>query len=249
MDQRGDHMVAIAILESRHGTRTSVEFDKRDLRTLADSGEVDAFIVATEDGFSPLGKNRSFLSSDLNISEQEIGELADWNRFENQQVTLVALRSRNSESRLRGVILAPSENSECYKRFATPRYGLPYRDFYYNITYEAIAHACGIWRARHIAISHLSGAGNFHEDIATCSAEALGHYCDGDGGTHIESFVFVGCCISMEHLTGISRLNAKAENGQHLPIAISVENREGYDMIHLNWNHDMRPRAPAATQP
>jgi hypothetical protein len=118
-----------------------------------------------------------------------------------------------------------------------PRFGLPYRDFYYNVTYEAIAYASQNWGAHRIAISHLSGCGSFHEDIATCNAEALAHYCDAAEGA-IDSFIFLGDCdIDLEHLAGIHRLNAEARTGRHRPISTEVERRDGYDLVHLDWSH------------
>lgn len=89
-------MGLLAEMESQHGARTIVGFGEDGLKSLARAGRIDAFIVATEDGFSPLGSNLSFLSSDLGISEQEIKRLADWNRFKNPRVSLVALQSRRS---------------------------------------------------------------------------------------------------------------------------------------------------------
>ncbi len=231
-------MAVLAELRSQHGVRTSIEFEEGGLSALSRAGRVDVFIVSTEDGFSPLGANRSFLSSDLGIPENEISQLADWNRFENPRVSLITLQSRNKNSILRGVVLAASESSESYKRFAVPHYGRPYRDFYYNVTYEAIAYACGNWDARRLALSHLSGSGMFHEDIATCNAEALAHYCDVTPSAAIESFMFVGCCISREHLMGITRLNAEARMSQHHPIDKVVEHHDGYDLVHLAWGHD-----------
>lgn len=214
-----------------------VAFDPGSLEPLAREGKVDAYIVATEDGFSPLGANRRFLSADLDVPEQEIKQHADWNRFKSPRVTLVAMSSRRKGSSLRGVILAASETSECYKRFATPLYGRPHRDFYYNVTYEAIAYASENWGARRLAISHLSGSGRFHEDIATCNAEALAHYCDAHA-TAIDSFVFVGCCISQEHLGGVSRLNAEGQTGKHRPISTRVEDLGGHVLVYLEWNRD-----------
>ena len=230
-------MVPVASLESRAGTRVEVSFDPGRLELLAREGQVDAYIVATEDGFSPLGANRRYLSTDLGVPEQEIKRLADWNRFENSRVTLVGVRSRRNGSSLRGVILAASETSECYKRFATPVHGRPYRDFYYNVTYEAIAYASESWGARRLAISHLSGSGKFHEDIATCNAEALAHYCDAHA-TAIESMAFVGCCISREHLAGISRLNVEGQAGRHRPSSQQIEELDGHVLLHLEWNRD-----------
>lgn len=227
-------MVQVAALESQAGTRVEVAFNPGRLEPLAREGKADAYIVATEDGFSPLGANLRYLSIDLGVPVSEIKRLADWNRFENPRVTLVALRSRRNGSSLRGVVLAASETSECYKRFAAPTYGRPHRDFYYNVTYEAIGYASEVWDARRLAISHLSGSGRFHKDIATCNAEALAHYCD-DHPTALDSFTFVGCCISQEHLSGISRLNAEAHAGKHRSIGRQLEELDGHVLIHLEW--------------
>ena len=168
----------------------------------------------------------------------EIKRLADWNRFENSRVSLVVLASRRRGSYLRGVILVASETSECYKQFAAPLYGRPYRDFYYNITYETIAYSSSQWAAHHLAISHLSGSGRFHEDIATCNAEALAHFCDAHPNV-IDSFMFLGCCIAPEHLSGISRLNAEGQTGAHRAIATEVVNRDGHVLVHLKWGSDV----------
>lgn len=230
-------MVPVATLDSRAGTRTLVAFDGGSLEPLARQGKADAYIVATEDGFSPLGANLRFLSADLEVPIKEIKRHADWNRFENPSVTLVAISSRRKGSCLRGVILAASETSECYKRFATPVYGRPFRDFYYNVTYEAIAYASEKWEARHLAISHLSGSGRFHEDIATCNAEALAHYCDAHTNA-VDSFLFVGCCILEEHLAGISRLNPEGKAAKHRSISTQVEDRGGHVLVHLDWDRD-----------
>ena len=139
------------------------------------------------------------------------------------------------ESALRA--FAASETSESYKRFATPTFGRPHRDFYYNVTYEAVAYASGTWDARGLAISHLSRCGRFHEDIATCNAEALAHYCDQHPAA-LDSFTFVGCCISQQHLAGISRLNSESHTGKHRPILKQLEERDGHVLIHLEWSRD-----------
>lgn len=226
--------VPIARLDCSHGEAVDVLFDHRHVKELAQEGEVDAFIVGTDDGFTPLGVNRRFLASDLGIPEEEIRRVADWNCAENPRVTLVALHSRRDGSRLRGVILAASEMSHCYKRFSTPRYSRPYRDFFYNVTFEALAIASGKWGARRIAISHLSGSGSFTEDIATCNAEALAHYCDAKP-SEIDSFIFSGCCISAEHLAGIRRLNSEAKTGAHRAILTEAAHRDGCELMHLDW--------------
>lgn len=237
-------MTLLATLGSRQGERTSIEYEfQENLATLARTGRVDAFIVSTEDGFSPLGQNRAFLSSDLDIPENEIQRLANWNRFENPRVSLVALRSRRPDSLLRGVVLAPSETSSCYKpQSSNHRYRGPNRSFYYNVTYEAIAFVSGHWGARRLSLSHLSGSGSFHEDIATCNAEALAHYCDSTTSVKVESLMFVGCCISLQHLSGIARLNSEAHSGRHFAISVDVDHRDGHDLVHLAWGQQVTLR-------
>jgi hypothetical protein len=227
-------MLTVAALESKTGSWTTVAYDGGSLEPHARAGDVDAYIVATEDGLSPLGSNLRFLSEDLGIPMAEMKRLADWNRFKNPRVSLVAVTSRRPESCLRGVILAASETSECYKRFATSSFGQPYRDFYYNVSYEAIAYSVSHWRSRRLAISHLSASGRFHEDIATCNAEALAHYCD-DHPNAIDSFLFIGCCITPHHLTGIARLNADVHSEVHRAITAEVFDRDGHAVIDLKW--------------
>ena len=231
-------MESIAVLESRQGNRVSIFYYSGEIKSLSVVSDIDAYIVSTEDGFSPLGSNRRFLASALGIPEKEIQQLANWNRFENPRVSLVALKSRIIGSSLRGIILAASETSESYKQFAMARFGRPYRDFYYNVTYEAIAYASQKWNANCLAISHLSGCNCFHEDIATCNAEALAHYCD-ESPHAIGSFIFLSDTdIDRKHLNGICRLNAESKTSQHHPISIEIEHYEGHDLVHLDWSND-----------
>jgi hypothetical protein len=235
-------MQTIATLRHAQGGQTRICYDPGNLEALVHRGDVDAYIVATEDGFSPLGANLRFLSEDLGVPEDEIKRLADRNRFENPEVSLVAIRSRKRDSQLRGVILAASETSLCYSRFAVPRYGKPYRDFYYNVSYEAIAHTVKTWGARKLAISHLSGCGCFHEDIATCHAEALAHYCDAHSPSADSLLCFFGCCISRTDLRGTERLYAEGQTGRHRPVSVQRLQYDGHVQIDIAWKRMPAPR-------
>lgn len=231
-------MELIAALESKSGKQTSIYFHHGKLKSLGPEEHVDAYIVSTEDGFSPLGSNRGFLSSDLDIPVNEIARLADWNRFKNPKVTLVALQSRRKGSRLRGVILAPSESSICYEQFATHIHGHPYRDYFYNVAYESIAYISRNWGAQHIAVSNLFRGEDAGEDIVTCNAEALAHFCD-EAEVPPKAFTFltdVGA-ITRGNLAGIQRLNAEAKTGKHRPISTELEQHEGYVLVHLEWRN------------
>jgi hypothetical protein len=223
-------------LISKRGQTITVAYDfDTPFDQLARSGQVDCFIVSTEHGFSPLGAASEFFAEDLGIPEHEIKRLADWNRFENDRVTLLALKSRRPDSALRGVILAPAQTSKCYHLLTRTGLLRPYRDFYYNVSYEGIAHACRQWGAAKLGMSHLSGANEFHEDIATCNAEALAHFCDEPATPAPHSFAFVGCCIELHHLRAIKRLNPEGEITRHHPIALQRESQDGAELIHLDW--------------
>ena len=227
-----------AELRSEAGTSTTLGYDFGTLfEGLAKRGEADVAIVSTEDGFSPLGGSSRFFEEDLGVSyAEEIRPLADWNRFENDCVTLIAIPTRNPEGYLRGLILAPGNNTESYKRYANSSYGRPHRTYYYNVTYEAIAFASASWGARKLAVSHLSECGDFHEDIATCQAEALAHFCDSNPLSAPQSLVFCGCCIRLNHLRGIDRLKTESGKTKHIPIRLEVEIKAEGTLLHLDWS-------------
>lgn len=223
-------------LQSTFHNRTVIGYDFESFfQDLAVRGEADVAIVSTEEGFSPLGVSREFFEGDLGISyDDEIRPLARWNQDENEAVTLIALASRNPKSLLKGVILAPGQNCRSYQPFASRYSRKPHRDYYYNVSYEAICYACREWTARKIAISHLSSSGQFHQDIATCHAEALAHFCDSHPLSTPTNFTFCGCCIAVDQLDGVRRLNSEC-NSSHRAISINSESRGGAVLLHLNW--------------
>lgn len=229
-------MNLLAEIVTDKGSRTLLQYDFTSrISDLAIKGALDCVIFATEDGFSPLGAARHFLAEDLYVSEQSITAIAHWNRSENPAVTLVAIRSRNPHGLLKGIILAPCETSVCYLPYKLSGYGHPYRDFYYNVSYEAISHACLNLGARKLGITHLSASQNFHEDIATCNAEALAHYLEDPHSLALESFAFVGCCIELHHLHAMRRLNAEGGN-RHKTIALKHDSRDGFDLVTLDFD-------------
>jgi hypothetical protein len=225
-----------------NGKETQIKFDFAAMfETLASRGEADLAIVSTEQGFSPLGASSDFFERDLKISyTAEISSLADWNRSENEQVSLVAFRTKNTQGFLRGLILAPGENCQSYepyrRRSKHNRYAaFPDRSFYYNISYEAIAFACKELGARRIAISHLSGSGAYHQDMATCHAEALIHFCKEYPEIAPETFSFCGCCISPEHLSGVRTLIQSSQVTNHRNIKLYKTAQNSACILTLSW--------------
>lgn len=223
-------------LRSKNGRVTNVCYDFRtSVQELTRQAHIDAYLVASESGYSPLGAATDFLAENSGFSRSEIIGLADWNRFKNDAVTLIACKSRKQGSLLKGFILCPGENSTCYERFATPRYESPYRDFYYNVVYQAISYAAREWGAEKPAISHLTGSGNFREDVALCTGEALGHFVDGNPNHPIESFGFIGCCIELDHIKTLTQLNPEGRITTNRPIFVQEERVGDIVKIHIDW--------------
>ncbi len=229
-------MNLLAELKSKQNTATKLGYEFHDsFEIITNNGEADCFIVATEYGFSPLGAASYFFSRDLQVSASDIRAIADWNRFNNEKISLIGIKSHNPSGKLKGIILAPGQTSRCYEQFVNIAGGIPYRDFYYNVSYESIAYAAGVLGAKKIAMSHLSASGEFHQDIATCTAEALAHYCDKPGNKEINSFIFAGCCIKLQHLSGIQRLNYEGNTTAHKDINTTITQKNGFDIINLDW--------------
>jgi len=203
----------IASLRSKAGTTTQVGYDFRSTASeLVRGGDVDAFIVGGFHGFVPYGAMRDDLADELGMPVRELdtmaGQVHDY--FGLRELTAVAVQRRDRGSdravvegqhRLRGVVLAPDAYSRAYELFAQEQ-----RDFYYCVTYQAIALACRELNATRLAISHLSKSHEFREDIATWTAEALADFCEASPNEAPESLLFVGCCIGERHLRGIKPL-------------------------------------------
>lgn len=226
----------ISVLNSINSAQTVIGYAPGMLfEDLAKKGEADIAIVSTEEGFSPLGGSRYFLESDLGISyDKVIRPIADWNRFENERVTLIVFPSQNPESLLKGVILAPGENCKSYSAFCSPYSKKPHRDYYYNVCYESIHFACRVLHAKKIAISHLSSSNKFHEDMTTCQVEALTHFCNANKCYEPESFTYCFCCIDQKHLQGIRKIESFIHE-KHRSIKTEIETIVMATLIHIDW--------------
>jgi hypothetical protein len=225
-------MNTIAVLSNHQGGVVEIGYNfALSVAELVEVERIDCFIVGSEDGFSPLGLGLHYFARDLGYEEQEIKDLADWNRFENPEVSVLVLPSRREGSKLKGLILAASETSKCYEKFAVPLYGKPYRNFYYGVTYEAISAAAEYLGATAIAMTHLSASGKFHEDIAKCNVEALAHCVASSSGSKLVKFLFGLCCIQSEHLQDIGSIIEEARNTQHSLISKTLSARKGCTVI------------------
>ena len=137
---------------------------------------VDGLIIEGLWGFNDLG---GFFGREiaelLGVSEVTIRNTC-FEKIENsQQITVVALRSSNSGSTLKSVAFVPTETFTCCEKFRDAKLGLPCKDFYYNIIYEAlellVGHGCSC-----VAIANLTGYNYYHKNIGNCVTEAVAHF-------------------------------------------------------------------------
>jgi len=227
----------IGLLAPNQGLVTQIRSSfGKGFKQLAQDGDADVGIMSTEEGFSPLGASGKFFESDLAIPyDSNIRQLAQWNRFENTKVTLIAFKSRRPNGALKGIILAPGSNTKSYEPFAGSPYSRPHRDFYYNVSYEAIAYACFEWSAQKIAMSHLSSCGQFAKDMAICQIEAASHFCNEHPNQSPKSLTYCECCIRDEHFEGIASLETEVGANEHRPIRITTEQIGLANLLHLDW--------------
>lgn len=222
-------------------------------KNLVDEIQVDSLIIEPEDGFSLLGASRGYLSEELGLpqrhlsqwvmdgmhddSEPNISSLADWLRNTDSNVTVVGIPSRRTASSLKGIVLVPYEGSNSYKRFAQAKYNKPYRDFFYNVTYEGLYYAYHRLGARNFAISYLVagkyGREPWSTDITFCQVEALLHFCDSHKG--ISTVTFWDFDRGNNPMSAISSLLKNEKNGKHREVKRSHEKKSGCDFISLEW--------------
>lgn len=160
---------------------------------LVPRGQVDTAVIGSHFTFAPLGTEEKYLDRELQLKPGELREAAGLSSTD-QAPTLVAVASRRQGAGLKGLVLASDESSRSYDRFATPCFGRPYRDFYYNVIYEALALATSRFEARRVALSHLSAGGRSNSTAAVCAMEAAAHL-RAAGCEQLEALVFFGCCL------------------------------------------------------
>lgn len=224
------------------------------LEPLLTSGKIDCLIAESEDGFCQLGQERRLLSDELGYVdtslakytiagyseklEPSIGQLCDWNRSENKDVTLIVMPARRAESRLKGLILSPYDDSKCYQKFANGSWARPHRDFVYNVTYEALEQAFHYLGARRIAVTHLSRVktfpGGFKEDVTKCQVEAALHFCREH--EEVEAVVFWDPTPGNPVQGAVDYFLALPDVGRNRPIRRFSTEQWGIKFVNISWS-------------
>lgn len=242
------------LLFNRFGESIRIAHEyRKSLPEQVDQGRIDALLIEPEDGFSLLGGARSYLSKVLGLEERNlmqwaldgmkpdlewnISSLADWSRFTDPDVTLLGISSRHKSSLLKGLVLVPYEGSLCYKQFAQPRYNRPYRDFFYNVTYEAMYYAYTVLGARKLAISHLSSSKYSREgyrmDITRSQIDAIVHFCNQYQG--IRQITFWDDGPGNHPIEALSYMSPNEFRGLHRDIQRATQKRMDVDYISISW--------------
>ena len=228
-------MKTIGVLQSNDGNQVQLGFDEGlDFDRMLNEGLIDSLVITSEGGFSILGSTHQVLLSALDMQKSQLLRISTWSERVSKNPSVVVIPNTSGKGSLKALALVTGERSLAYEQLRNPDPRKPYRDFYYNLTYEtidALVKNCG---AQRIGMTHMSGGGCFHEDIATCNAEALAHYCDQFPGT-VDSFSFVGCCIKEEHLAGIQRLNPEGAKTQHRLITTRCFEKFGCTVVEMEW--------------
>lgn len=204
---------------------------------LARTGAIDALVLPSVSGFTTLNLTLDFLEEDLDISGPKILRWADWNRHENERVTLLALASRRPDSHLRGAILASGELTRGYARHATPYWGRAFRDFFYNVTYEALNHASHAWQSRRPGLCSLGADCAFDLDAALCHLEAAAHLLDQPTGPAMDALTFISpYCFEEGWVLWAYHEGAEDRAATaHRPIRVEIETKDAVTLMHLDW--------------
>jgi hypothetical protein len=248
------HSKKSGVLANRFGDSILIcHVCRQGLDELVLNGRVDSLLIEPEDGFSLLGGAREFLSNELGIGKRDlvkwvvdsmapdfepnISSLAEWARDTDPDITLVGVQSRKPRSQLKGLVLVPYEGSLCYRQFAQPQYGKPYRDFFYNVTYEAMYYAYSILGARRFAISHLSCTKYLREgyrmDITRSQIDAIVHFCNQYQG--VKEITFWDDGEGNHPVEALTCMRPGEFAGFHKDIQRSYEQHIGIDFISLYW--------------
>ena len=152
-----------------------VRYGRGDIASLG-GADSDGLIIEGAWGFNDLGGfYGGVISPLLGVDTGLVRRLCDDNNDQNEHVTLIALPSTVRESSLKAVVFVPTELGRPYQRLATPIFGKPHRDFYYNVVYEALG-LLAEFGCTGIAIAGLRGFPQGHKDIDHCVAEAVAHF-------------------------------------------------------------------------
>jgi hypothetical protein len=143
---------------------------------LVRSLDIDGLIIEGSHGFNELGLVSAELAKRLGIDDTLLRSRCA-EHTSSSGLTLLALQAREQKAGIRMVVLVPNQLSHAYSALATPRYGKPYRDLCYNVTFEGLRllheHGC-----RRIGLAQITGCPVYKESstVGDCIVEAIAQF-------------------------------------------------------------------------
>jgi hypothetical protein len=147
---------------------------RKDSEHARDLKEIDALVIETNSGFNDLGLYTKNIAKEMNIDKDIIRGFGD-SLLKEKQPIIHIFPTQSSTPTLRAVAMISNPNCDSYKPFRSST-GRPSKDFFYNITYEALAALIDMGNAN-IGIAGLTGSLQFVEDsqYKNAVAEAICH--------------------------------------------------------------------------
>jgi len=241
-------------LHNRFNENISIKHYVDDYRAeFIKNGEVDCLLIEQETGYSQLGGIVDFLAEDLGLYQllwsknkyventdnlPNIRQLADDARSNDLEVTLIGIPSKRNKSCLKGMVLVPYQDSASHHKYALPLYGKPYRDFFYNVTYESLYYAYFTLGARSFCLTHWSAGKyasrlGYRQSITTCQAEAIRHFCNEFKG--VKTIIFWDISLGNHPLSELLRFNNELVEGVHRIVKTKTEKKSDCDFIQIDW--------------
>ncbi|MEA9602033.1 hypothetical protein VC188_07835 [Polynucleobacter sp. MG-28-Ekke-A2] len=217
------------ILELPHRAPLEIIFERISKEIELNSG-VDGLMIETNWGFNDLGIHGQYIAQAMGIDEDVFRFYAE-SLMKEQLPTIDIIPTQSLTPTLKAIALVSTPNCESYKPF----YGnteRPSKDFFYNVTYEALAALIGIG-CKDISIAGLTGSLLFTEDpqYKNAVAEATSHIAHDFPTLEKIQIVSYGPDISF----GINYFNAhKEETGLHKKIVVKSKDWFGIKRIALD---------------
>ena len=197
------------------------------------SGKIDGLIIEALWGFNDLGGYGRIICKLLGIEEARIREECVIN-LDRIDPTLILIKSTADQSTLKAVVLVPTQNGRSYQRWVEPMgHRRPYRDFYYNVSYESIKLLADLG-CSNIGIAGITGslAHYRHIDVGNSIADGIVHYALKN--PHIRCVASIGDGPSI--VSAIKYYKAQPEMIEmHREIRLHKNHGNEITTIELNW--------------
>lgn len=192
--------------------------------------EYDGIVIEGLYGFNNHGYFDNQIARSLGVEPSLIRRLCD-NNNDNKKVTLIVIPSKEPTSKLKAVVLVPTNPQNALGNIDLPHDQL-YRDFYYSIAYEAINIMVKSFGCKEIFITGLVGycmEDRGLEVVGDCVVEAIVNFSEEN---HSIQRILIGGCHppEIDYAVGFYNQNPDAIK-HHRPIPTISEIVDGIHYV------------------